>query len=117
VHFYRTTNFLSLLIGYRIERFEDLSVLHVIVVRQKYTNEIPLLDRRLPLSSMKSFMSLTSHILANAMQILRNLGGSSSRNPGLHEIPGDPARTSPERTAIVVTDTRIIRVELIIFGL
>ena len=40
MRFCRTTNLSSLLIGYRIERSEDLSVLHTFVVRQKRMNEI-----------------------------------------------------------------------------
>ena len=39
-HFCRTTNFSSLSIGCRIERSEDLSVLHTFVIRQKFTNKI-----------------------------------------------------------------------------
>jgi len=39
VRFVRTTISSSLLIGYRIERSEDLSVLHRLVVWQKRTNE------------------------------------------------------------------------------
>lgn len=70
----------------------------------------------LPFSSTKSFMSLASHILAIVTQILRSLGGSSSRNPGLHWA-GNAAKASPDIIAIVVTDTRTINVELIIFGL
>ncbi|XP_011054943.1 PREDICTED: uncharacterized protein LOC105146412 [Acromyrmex echinatior] len=42
VHFCRTTNFSSLLIDYRIERSEDLSVLYCLLYDKKRINEVAL---------------------------------------------------------------------------
>lgn len=49
------TNFLSLLIDYKIEKFEALSVLHAFVVWQKHTNEVSI-----PTEKISIFNAITS---------------------------------------------------------